>query len=144
MLGLKGKDLVVSLLTNSLALESGSIEFLCLLACNSEFSTIPSVNSVLVSLFLPHHINCLAKPLVISLDVVVPDQALVKLVLKNFDLSVASSELSSRWSLLLLLSLFLFKLILSRFQLVFENHQTPKNETVNYLCSPNLKVKRID
>ena len=129
MLCLKGKDLVVGLFGDSLALESGPVEVLGLLVGDLDVLTVNMVDSDLVPHLLSHNVDLLPQGLVLTLQVVVLDQVLVELVLESLDQMGILDDLGGLWTHLLELLLLLGELITSLLVLVLENHQTPKTVT---------------
>lgn len=91
-------------------------------------------------MFLTHHVNLETQVLVLSLNFVVADQSLVKLVLKKLDLVLILLHLSSGWADSLQVLALLSQIVKHLLVLIFQDHQTPIHISVRYL----IKIYRND
>ncbi len=101
------------------------------------------VNAELVALLFTHHINLLAQLAILSLNVVVSDQGLVKVVLKQLYLVLILAHDGCWGSDSLKLFFFLLELLNELLVLILEYHQSPNRQRL-YQCSPkhnNIKCK---
>jgi hypothetical protein len=85
MISLQCEDLIVSLFRKPLARVSSNIELLGVLAHILNVFDEVLVDSELVSLLLAHDINVKAELLVLSLNIIVPMESLIELVLEELD-----------------------------------------------------------
>lgn len=70
VLSFNSQDRVVSLLRNSLALESSLIQFSSFIIGNLDIFTVSSVNSILIILFFSHDVNLMSECSIFSLEVI--------------------------------------------------------------------------
>lgn len=70
VLSFNGQDRVVSLLRNSLSLESSLIQFSSFIVGNLDIFVVSSVNSILIILFFSHDINLMSECSIFSLEII--------------------------------------------------------------------------